>query len=357
MRVYIKFISYIFFKSLFYVFSIMICLVFILNLLTELDFFKEIETDIYFPIFLSLLNSPAMIFEMFPFIFLLSTQLFFITLFNNNEIEIFKYSGLKNSKILFIISLLSFICGLLIVGLFYNLSSNLKNIYLELKSQYTVDGKYLAVITKNGLWIKDEINEKILIINSSKIEQNFLINNFITEFNNDYSVSRNIKSPKIDISDKNWIIYDTKIFKKNEYEEKNRIKLNTNFNYKKIQTLYSNLSSLNFIQLYELRKNYINLNYSITDINLQLLKLIFYPLFLLLITIFSSTIMFGVKKISGPTFKISLGLFFSVIIYYFNNFFFVLGSTERIPLIFSIIIPLTILTLISIIMLDKIDEK
>tara|TARA_B100001769_G_C21720958_1_gene396702 strand:- start:334 stop:537 length:204 start_codon:yes stop_codon:yes gene_type:complete len=67
--------------------------------------------------------------------------------------------------------------------------------------------------------------------------------------------------------------------------------------------------------------------------------------------------MFGVKKISGPTFKISLGLFFSVIIYYFNNFFFVLGSTERIPLIFSIIIPLTILTLISIIMLDKIDEK
>ncbi len=357
MRVYIKFISYTFFKSLLYVFSIMICLVFILNLLSELDFFKEIETDIYFPIFLSLLNSPAMMFEMFPFIFLISTQLFFITLFNNNEIEIFKYSGLKNSKILFIVSVLSFLSGLLIVAVFYNFSSNLKNFYLELKSQYTVDGKYLAVITKNGLWIKDEINEKILIINSSKIEQNFLINNFITEFNNDYSVNRNIKSPKIDITYKNWVIYDTKIFKKNEYEEKKIMKLNTNFDYKKIQTLYSNLSSLNFIQLYELRKNYINLNYSITDINLQLLKLIFYPLFLLLITIFSSTIMFGVKKISGSTFKISLGLFFSVIIYYFNNFFFVLGSTERIPLIFSIIIPLTILTLINIILLDKIDEK
>ncbi len=357
MRVYIKFISYTFFKSLLYVFSIMICLVFILNLLSELDFFKEIETDIYFPMFLSLLNSPAMMFEMFPFIFLISTQLFFITLFNNNEIEIFKYSGLKNSKILFIISLLSFISGLLIIGIFYNFSSNLKNFYLELKSQYTVDGKYLAVITKNGLWIKDEINGKVLIINSSKIEQNYLIDNFITEFNDDYSVNRNLKSPKIDISDKNWIIYDTKIFNKNEYQEKKIIKLNTNFDYKKIQTLYSNLSSLNIIQLYELRKNYINLNYSITDINLQLLKLIFYPIFLLLITIFSSTIMFGVKKISGSTFKISLGLFFSVIIYYFNNFFFVLGSTERIPLIFSIIIPLTILTLINVILLDKIDEK
>ena len=36
----------------------------------------------------------------------------------------------------------------------------MKNIYLELKSVYTNDGKYLAVITKNGLWIKDKIDKK-----------------------------------------------------------------------------------------------------------------------------------------------------------------------------------------------------
>ena len=65
---------------------------------------------------------------------------------------------------------------------FYNVSANLKNFYLELKSQYTTDGKYLAVVTKNGLWIRDKINDKTLVINSSKIENNFLIGNFITEF-------------------------------------------------------------------------------------------------------------------------------------------------------------------------------
>ena len=54
-----------------------------------------------------------------------------------------------------------------------------KNFYLEKKSQYTSDGKYLAVITKNGLWIKDEIDNKIYIINSSEIKDNFLIDNFI----------------------------------------------------------------------------------------------------------------------------------------------------------------------------------
>ncbi len=357
MKVYIKFLTYNFFKSLLYVFSIMISLVFVLNLLSELDFFKELETEIYFPLFLSLLNSPAMIFEMFPFIFLIATQLFFIKLFNNNEIEVFKYSGLKNSKILIVLSVLSIITGLLITVLFYNLSSNLKNFYLELKSQYTTDGKYLAVITKNGLWIKDEINEKILIINSSKIEENFLRDSFITEFDKNYNVLRNIKSEKIDITTKNWVIYNVRVYYKNSYEIENILNLETNFDYKKIKTLYSNLSSLSLFQLYELRENYIKLNYSITEINLQLLKIVSYPLFLFLITIFSALIMLNIKQINGTAFKISLGLFFSVIIYYFNNFFFVLGSTEKIPLTFSVFIPLAIITLFNAFLINNVNEK
>ena len=139
------------------------------NILTEIEFFKNIEVNIFFTIYLSLLNSPTMIFEIFPFILLISTQLFFINLFNNNQIEIFKYSGLKNSKILIIISLLTFVIGIAIVSIFYNASSNLKNFYLELKSNYTTDGKYLAVINKNGLWIRDKIKDKIIILNASKI--------------------------------------------------------------------------------------------------------------------------------------------------------------------------------------------
>ena len=66
MKVHIKFLISIFFKSLFYVISIMFSLIFILNLLTELEFFKEIEVGIAFPAFLSLLNSPSMILKCFP---------------------------------------------------------------------------------------------------------------------------------------------------------------------------------------------------------------------------------------------------------------------------------------------------
>ena len=172
MKTYIKFLISIFFKSFIYVLLVLLSLVFILNLLTELEFFKDINVDVYFTLLLSFLNSPSMIFEMFPFIFLITTQLFFIKLFQNREIEVFKYSGLKNSSIILIVSIISFLTGLAIITFYYNLSSNLKNFYLGLKSSYTDDGKYLAVITQNGLWIKDEINEKIIMINSSEIKPN-----------------------------------------------------------------------------------------------------------------------------------------------------------------------------------------
>ena len=357
MKTYIKFLSQIFIKSFFYVLVTIFCLVFILNLLSELDFFKDIEIGISFTLFLTLLNSPSMIFEMFPFIFLITTQVFFIKLFNNNELEVFKYSGLKNFKILNFLGSISLLIGILIILIFYNFSANIKNFYLEKKSQFTTDGKYLAVITKNGLWIKDEIDDKIYIINSSEVKDNYLVNNFITEFDKDYKVIRSLKSEKINIEKNEWLIYDAKIYNKNDYEIKKVLKIKTNFDYREIQTLYSNLSSLDILQLYELRENYKRLNYSLTEVNLQIMKIFTYPLYLLLITIFSALIMFRIKRLGGTTYKISLGLFLSVVIYYINNFFLVMGNTERISLFIALFTPLLMLGLVNSFMLYRINEK
>ncbi len=357
MRVFIKFISIVYLKSLVFVFLIMTSLVFILNLLSELDFFKNENVGISFTLFLSALNSPIQIFELFPFILLITIQLFFIKFFDNREIDIFKYSGLKNSSILYILSILSILTGIFIITIFYHLSSNLKNIYLEIKSEYATDGKYLAVITKNGLWIKDKIDDKVIITNASAINQKFLNNVFITEFDENFNVIRNIKSNKIDISSNEWQIREAKIYEENNYSNRELLYLKTNFDLNRVQTLYSNLSALSFVELYELRNNYKNLNYSTTEVDMHIYKLVSYPIFLLLITLLSSVIMLNIKQIKGTTFKISIGLFFSVIIYYLNNFSYVLGSTERISILFSIFLPLLILLITNCLLLYRINEK
>lgn len=357
MTTYIKFLIRIFLSSFFYVLLITFCLTFILNLLTELEFFKEIEVGNLFTIYLTLLNSPSYIFELFPFIFLISTQLFFITLFNNNELNIFKYSGLKNSNILKILSTASLILGFLIITIFYNFSSNLKNFYLDLKTNYTKDGKYLAVITKNGLWIKDIVGENTLIINASKIQENFIVNAYISEFDKDFKIIKNIISPKIDVKNKEWVIYNSEVLIDNEKQNYEEYKINTNFDYQLIQNLFSNLSSLSFFELYELRENYKKLNYSLVEVDLHLFKLFSFPLYLALMTILASIIMLNTKKFKSSILKISIGLFFSVIIYYLNNFFNVLGQTEKINLIGSVVVPLILLTIGNMFMVRKINEK
>ena len=357
MKTYIKFILNTFIKSFFYVLFITFSLVFVINLLSELEFFKNLDVTIFFTIYLSFINAPSVIFDVFPFILLLSTQLFFIKLFNNDEIKIFKYSGLKNTKIIYIVSIITFIMGLIIISFFYNASSNLKNFYLELKSNYTTDGKYLAVINKNGLWIRDKFEDKILIVNSSKIDDNFLIDNFITELDSNNDILRNIKSERIDIKSNKWIVFDPIIFKNNNTEKANKINLNSNFNSKRINSLFSNLTSLSFFELIELRKNYKLLNYSTIDIDIRIHKIISYPLYLFLMTIISSLIMFNSKIYKSNVLKISIGLFFCVIIYYFNNLFNVLGSTEKINYVLSVWGPLLLLSFLTITFTLRINEK
>ena len=357
MKTYIKFLLSLFLKSLYYVFFIMLGLVIILNILSEIDFFKNYDVSTYFPIYVSLLNSPALIFEMFPFIFLLTTQVFFINLFNDNQINIFKYSGLKNSKILLFLSILSFCLGILVITIFYNLSSNLKNLYLEFKNKYTDNNSYLAVITKNGLWIKDIIDGNVRIINASMIDENFLIDVFISEFDENFNLKRNIISNKVNISSKEWEMINPTILEENEDKKFDTIKLYSNFDYKRIQNLYSNLSSLSLNELLKLRRNYIKLNYSTTEVDIQLLKLVSFPIYLTLMTLLSALIMFNTKNFKNSTMKISFGLFLCVIVYYFNNFLYVLGNTEKISLFMSILTPMLTLLLINTGMIFKINEK
>ena len=357
MKTYIKFLTKIYFISFFNIFLIAFSLIFILNLLTELDFFKDINVSNYLPIYLSLLNSPSLIFEMFPFIFLIATQLFFHDLNNNNQINTLKYSGLKNSKILIIINILTLFFGVIIITFYYNISSTLKSFYLELKSPYTTDNKYLAVVTNNGLWIKDVIEDKILMINASKIQDNYIVDVYISEFNKDFEILRNIKSKKIDVKNKKWLIYDAEIYKQNFKVDQDQIELDTNFDYEIIQNLFSNLSSLSIFELIEMRNNYIKLNYSINDLNLHLLNLFLYPFYLVLMTLISSIIMLNSKDLKNKYLKIIFGLFASVSIYYLYNYFYVLGLTEKINIILSIILPLFILLIINSYFLRNINAK
>jgi lipopolysaccharide export system permease protein len=357
MKTYIKFLLNIFNIAFFKVFSIFFMIILIINILEQIDFFKNLDVTFFYTIFLSFLNTPSIIFEILPFIFLLGTQVFFIQLIDKDELQIFKYTGLNNIKIIKILGIYSFILGILFTIFFYNISSVLKNSYLLIKNSYTNDDKYLAVITENGLWIKDKINDNINIINANKVDNHFLLDVSITIFDKDFEFVEMILSKKVDITNNQWKIFKPTILSNNDQKNLDKLIFESNFDLKKINGLFSNLSSLTFFELKKLRKDYIILNYSVTDIDSHLFKIISYPVYLTLITIFSAVIMFNIGYRQNTFFKIIFGVLLSVIIYYINYFLNILGTNEKIPLFLSIFLPLIILSIINFISIIKLNEK
>ena len=357
MKTYIKFIIDLFNTSLLKVFIIFFFIILISNVLEQVEFFKKIDIDFFYLLFLSFLNTPNIVFEILPFIFLLSTQIFFIQLMDKNELEIFKYSGLNNIKIMKVLGIYSFILGLIFIAFFYNISSVLKSSYLLIKNGYSADDKYLAVITKNGIWIKDEINDSINIINAERLEDEFLIDVSITKFNKNYDILEILQSKKVNIISKKWTLFNPILSKKNSQSTLSKIILESNFDIKRINSLFSNLSSLSIIDLINLRNSYVSLNYSVTDIDSHLLKIATYPIYLTLVTIFSAIIMFNIGFRKNTFFKVTLGIFLSVVIYYINYFLGILGTNETIPVILSIFFPLIILSIINFISIIKLNEK
>ena len=357
MKTYLKFLISLFNKCFFKVFTIFFIIILILNIFEQVEFFKDENLNFLYLIFLSFLNTPSIIFEILPFIFLLAAQLFFLQLIENNELEIFKYNGLDNIKIIKILGIYSFILGLFFVIIFYNISSVLKNSFLLIKNSYTNDDKYLAVITENGLWIKDQINDKINIINANKVDNEFLLDVSITQFDKDFKILRIIKSDKIDISSYEWMVIKPKILENDKSSFQEKLKFKSNFDLKKINSLFSNLYSLTIIDLINLKDSYKSLNYSVIDLNSHLYKIICYPIYLSLITIFAAIIMLNIGYGKNTFFTITYGIFLSVIIYYINYFFNILGTNEKIPLFLSIILPLIILSIINFTSIIKLNEK
>ena len=134
MKVYIKFLTNIFVRSLFFVFFVTFSLVLILNVLTELDFFKDINVKTNFTLFLAFLNSPSLTFEIFPFIFLITTQIFFLKLFENKEIEILKFSFKNKNNIYFRYTL---VCSRINSNfIFLSFFIKFENFYLNLNLTY-----------------------------------------------------------------------------------------------------------------------------------------------------------------------------------------------------------------------------
>ena len=330
----------------------------IINIFEEIKFSEKYETDILYSVYLSVLNAPSLMFEIFPFIFLITIKFFYLNLVEKNELNILNINGISNFKLITLISLLVAIIGLFLVVFFYSFSSNLKSNYLDIKNRFSNTNEYLAVVNDDGLWIKEEIDENLYIIHAEKFDQNALKSVTITEADKYYSNKKTISAEIANIMSKNWQLKNVSIL--NDSGIKKNLKsfvYNSTFNGEIISNLFSNLNALSIYELHNLSKSYLKIGYSNTDINIHLNRIYSMPLYYILMTILGFVIINKLKKVKSKFFVIIFGVFISVIVYYLNYFSGVLGNKGALPLYLSVWMPMLILFLVCNIGIIKVNEN
>ena len=166
----------------------------------------------------------------------------YIKIFDNGEIDVMKKFRIDNLKVVSIISFVSFLLGVFIIGTFYNLSAELKHFYYDLKNNLSEENKYLAAVTENGLWLRDQNEENLNFINADKLKDNYLENVSITVFTNEFDLIRNIESKKVDITNSLWIMKNVSVYENNFPKEKvDVLEFQTSFDKDKLYSLFSNL--------------------------------------------------------------------------------------------------------------------
>ena len=121
--------------------------------------------------------------------------------------------------------------------------------------------------------------------------------------------------------------------------------------------MFSDLTSLNFFELFSLRKDYSLFGYSTTEIESHLHKLYSMPIYLTIMATIGAILMFNVRIYSSRAFTIALGVIISVLIYYLDYFINLLGKNEYVPIIVSIWMTQLILFIICIMGTIKLNEK
>ena len=125
----------------------------------------------------------------------------------------------------------------------------------------------------------------------------------------------------------------------------------------KINKTFMNLNSFNFAQLVDAKKENELLGYSSQEIDLHILKILTLPVYFSIMVIISSIIMLNINRNRPYIFHVILGIALSVIIYYMNNIFNIFGLTNKIPIFLSVVFPIIVLSIFSIIGLIRINEK
>jgi lipopolysaccharide export system permease protein len=350
-------------KSLFVVIAVMLSIILLINLLDEFNFFKS-KKDLKFIFFIifTILKIPNLLINLFPFIVLFGGIVFYLKIYNHNEVISLRVMGYSNIQIILIPALTSFIIGYIIVFLIVPFSSSMLRYYESLRSEYN-ETKNLVFVNETGIWILDKNEKEKNIIRIEKISKDFSVVNQITIYNYDSSNNfiKRIDATEGFIKDKNWQlnkVYIISTNKKNNNENYlNNYNYTSNVNISELKNVYKNTDTTSLLDINKEMAILEDKGYSTIDLRIRYQKLISFPIYLLAMSILSGLMIINLGKTSNYLKYGSYGVIISVMIYFLNDLSITIAKSGIISVDFSVWIPIFLIILINLVGITQVNAK
>ena len=350
-------------KSLFVVIAVMLSIILLINLLDEFNFFKS-KKDLKFIFFLifTVLKIPNVLINLFPFIVLFAGIVFYLKIYNHNEVISLRVMGYSNIQIILIPALTSFVIGYVIVFLIVPFSSSMLKYYENLRSEYN-ETKNLVFVNETGIWILDKNEKEKNIIRIEKINKDFSVVSQITIYNYDASNNfiRRIDATEGTIKDKNWLLNKVNIISINKKNNKdnylNNYNYTSNVNISELKNVYKNTETTSLLDINKEMLILEDKGYSTIDLRIRYQKLISFPIYLLAMSILSGLMIINLGKTSNYLKYGSYGVIISIIIYFLNDLSITIAKSGIISVDFSVWIPIFLIILINLVGITQVNAK
>jgi lipopolysaccharide export system permease protein len=350
-------------KSLFVVIAVMLSIVLLINLLDEFNFFKS-KKDLKFIFFIifTILKIPNVLINLFPFIVLFGGIVFYLKIYNHNEVISLRVMGYSNIQIILIPALTSFVIGYIIVFLIVPFSSSMLRYYEDLRSEYN-ETKNLVFVNETGIWILDKNEKEKNIIRIEKISKDFSVASQITIYNYDSSNNfiKRIDATEGIIKDKNWQLNKVHIISSNKKNNKenflNNYNYTSNININELKNVYKNTDTTSLLDINKEMSILEDKGYSTIDLRIRYQKLISFPIYLLAMSILSGLMIINLGKTSNYLKYGSYGVIISIIIYFLNDLSITIAKSGIISVDFSVWIPIFLIILINLVGITQVNAK
>ena len=310
---------------------------------------KNVPINIIFQ--LTALNFPSLIFFTLPIITFFSSIVSYLILIEYSEKIIIGSIGISNIRLSAPSIILFLTIGIFFIFVANPLLAIFEEKYSELEYKYIDRVDKFAAITKNGLWLKQENEEKnfssVLYAKTIKNQGKNLIEFMVLEYDEQGAFQGRLDGQSAELNDGFWLMSDTQISPKygKSYYKKN-LKYQTNI---KLEDITDSLSSPSSIPIWRLA-TFINflesLGYSAIDFKMHFYNLIFLPLYLASLGLLASSLVVNLKQNDKYALTLTYSFILIFVIYFLSNLLDALGSTGQLhPIITKSTVPIIVIIL------------